>query len=97
MKARIKKTGEIAKIYGVDVRVGEYGSVTYYGADDVELIPDTPTTGSIDWEQRRFELVKAAMQVQTIVNPAFDYKDIAEWAIKQADAVLAEYKKGGEK
>lgn len=48
MKARIKKTGEIAEIYGADVRVGENGSVTYYGADDLELIPDTPT----EWHDR---------------------------------------------
>lgn len=101
MKARIKKTGEILKVADYAVIAMEncdsYGNPLEYTPEQVELIPDTPTTDNIDWEARRFELVKAAMQGLSTLRTWNTEQDLAEWAIKTADVVLAEYRKGGER
>lgn len=56
MKARIKATGEMVEVEGTCLING--GS-TYIPASELEsFVEETP----IDWEQRRFELAKAAMQ-----------------------------------
>lgn len=66
MKARIKETGEV-----IDVECCFYAKV---GSTDpiipnglLEILKDDET---IDWEQRRYELAKAAMQ-GVLSNPAF--------------------------
>lgn len=66
MKARIKETGEI-----IDVECRFYAKI---GSTDpiihnslVEVLKDDEI---IDWEQRRYELAKAAMQ-GVLSNPAF--------------------------
>lgn len=99
MKARIKATGEV-----VDVIRPLYESRFYrkddpimdYRRDELEFIED-----SIDWEQRRFELVKAAMQGifenSNISSFKLTHEGIAQCCVKQSDAIIAEYKKGGNK
>ena len=63
MKARIKKTGEIiniAEYAKVELEsCDSYGIPIEYGFDEVEILQDK--SDDIDWEQRRFELVKTAM------------------------------------
>jgi len=64
MKARIIQTGEIVTILAIST---EHMTIQCYGNDgivrleslsrgDIEIIPDTEKT--IDWEQRRYEIVK---------------------------------------
>ena len=64
MKARIIETGEIVTIIAIST---EHMTIQCYGNDgivrlislsrgDIEIIPDTGKT--IDWEQRRYEIVK---------------------------------------
>lgn len=102
MKARIKETGEILKVADYAVIAMEHcdshGNPLEYKPEDIELIPDTHSPKEIDWEQRKFELVKAAMQ-GLLSTEAFSEQtesSIAKMAIEQADAVLAEYRKGNE-
>lgn len=68
MKARIKATGKIVEVEGTCLING--GS-TYIPASELEsFVEETP----IDWEQRRFELTKAAMQGM-LSNPSYDVFD----------------------
>lgn len=55
-----------------------------------------------DWEQRRYEIAKAAM-VGRLASPIIEgidpnpsMQDVCIWAVKFADALIAELKKGGE-
>lgn len=55
-----------------------------------------------DWEQRRYERAKAAM-VGRLASPIIEgidpnpsMQDVCIWAVKFADALIAELKKGGE-
>lgn len=56
------------------------------------------TLRSPDWEQRRYEIAK-----NILPNTIFDFLDDneirngAQYAVKCADALIAELKKGGEK
>ena len=67
MKAKIIKTGEIiniAEYAKIELDVCDsYGNPIQLKPDDIELIPDVKEDNcpNIDWEQRRFELAKAAM------------------------------------
>lgn len=69
MKAKIRKTGEIiniAEYAKIELDVCDsYGNPISVRPEDVELIPDVKEDNclNIDWEQRRFELAKAAMVV----------------------------------
>lgn len=66
MKAKIIKTGEIINIEYAQIaleKCDSYGNPISVRLEDVELIPDVKEDAfpKIDWEQRRFELAKAAM------------------------------------
>lgn len=56
-----------------------------------------------DWEKRRYEIAKAAMAGQLAspiiegVDPNPSMQDVCIRAVKFADALIAELKKGGEK
>lgn len=60
------------------------------------------TLRSPDWEQRRYEIAKAAMVGRLAspiiegVDPNPSMQDVCIWAVKFADALIAELKKGGE-
>ena len=67
MKARIKATGEIVKLaeYAM-ITLGthdSWGNPIELKPEEVELIPDVKEDNfpKINWEQRRYELAKAAM------------------------------------
>lgn len=61
-----------------------------------EKEPEKDAVSSIDWEQRRFELVKDLICELLKLRPhTMSVEDVARFAIKQADVVLAEYRKGG--
>ena len=91
MKEKIKKTGEI-------INVAEYAKVTTdkcdsYGTpiefdyDEVEFIQDD--TSNINWEQRRFILIKGIIQGMCInLDDNANYKLMANYAIKQADTII---------
>ena len=63
----------------------------------------TDSECDIDWEQRRYEIAKTVVHGQLTgpiidgVDPNPSISDLAKLAVKIADALLAELKKGGEK
>ena len=61
---------------------------------DIEKV----VTNDIDYEQRRFELVKAAMQglLSTCSPGLLDKNFLAALSIDYANTVISEYMKGGE-
>lgn len=95
MKARIKETGLITDVSGVKLkkkcvtpRGEEYLEFTF-PIEEVEIIKD-----DIDWEQRRFDLLKLAFQEYSSRGWKFnDYKENIKFIIKEVDAVLKEYRK----
>lgn len=103
MKARVKETGAIIDVInlskievdcGEDVYV-EQENMVAYKEDELEFL-DVPKSKDIDWKQRRFELIKAALQ-GLCANPEI-YKmgvvesSIAVYAIEQANAVIEKLK-----
>lgn len=111
MKARVKATGEIINIADY-ARVtldkcDSYGSPIELSFDEVEILQER--SDNIDWEQRRYELAKAAMQGilsdKEEVNFACactEYKEnekhtvpkaVARYAVSCADAFIEELKK----
>lgn len=111
MKARIKETGEIGDVLCWDdvektkLSILLKGSVCTIPYQNIEIIQ---LGSSVDWEQRRYELAKAAMQgilsdeeeVRYACSEA-DYKKgekhtvpkgIARFAIACADALIDELK-----
>lgn len=104
MKARIIETGEEITIIGVSK---EWGTAQYYGSDgiyrqrtfrDRELKLLDTTESPIDWEQRRYEIAKDAMNgilsapVVAGVNPNPSFKDIATFSVRLANALIKELK-----
>lgn len=105
MRAKIKATGEIMKLADY-ARItldacDSYGNPIELSPEEVELIPDLEPKRlylqednfpNINWEQRRYEIAKSAM---LFFQQEFktDYQFIAERAVKQADALIAELKK----
>lgn len=105
MKARVISTREIVDVIAVDIDdtlsvITRYiykeidGAREWY---DHELYFDVQEDEKpIDWEQRRFELVKAALQ-GFLSNPdntcvEAGNKLIAEWSVSYADAVISKLK-----
>lgn len=101
MKAKVKDTGEI-----VDVRFAIHPNRdvadTYwwckdkeesYHKSELEFIEDT-----IDWEQRRYDLAKNAMNsiltapVVEGVNPNPSAEDVAIYSVTLADALIRKLK-----
>lgn len=99
MKARIKETGEIGDVLCWDdvektkLSILLKGSVCTIPYQNIEIIS---LGSSIDWEQRRYELAKAAMQGfcgnshQQIMDA--DSNMVAEWSIGFADSLIKKLK-----
>ena len=85
MKARIKETGEIV---GTALVKGRYFKVS-----ELDFFDNFET---IDWEQRRYELAKAAMQGYCIALGINDdsetYDDIAIGSLRVADVLIKKLK-----
>ena len=99
MKARIKETGEIGDVLCWDdvektkLSILPKGSVCTIPYQNIEIIQ---LGSSIDWEQRRYELAKAAMQ-GFCSNPhqqimSADSNIVAEWSIGFADSLIEKLK-----
>lgn len=92
MKAKVIETGKTVEV--VDKRYPMSGNLYYedidtkkhYGADELKPLRE------IDWEQRRFELAKAALQGMATLRVWNDENDLADWSLKIADAVIMKLK-----
>lgn len=99
MKVKIKETGEIINIaeYAkvITDKCDSYGDPIEFDYDEVELIQDTSQDKEIDWEQRRFELIKVALSgycsKQELITLGSD-KQIARYTIDTIDELIKELK-----
>lgn len=65
-----------------------------YVMEDVEVIPTiTEPSTDPDWEQRRYELAKAAMQAQLSLQPSPDLKEAVEYSVYVSDLMISELQK----
>lgn len=98
MKARIKATNEIVDVYFDNF----YGLWAVKGNPEVKYAPNALELleeKDIDWEERRYEIVKQIMDSQlsccgyerSMIEPA------VKFSVECADALITELKKGGEK
>lgn len=70
-------------------------SVIFAKVDDDEL-HTTPNVkaGTVDWGQRRYEIAKECVAV--LMRNEITLHDAAKISVEQADALIAELKKGGQ-
>lgn len=104
MKAKVKDTGEVFRVLDLDSEriLIKYGSeVKALRLHEVDLIPESAEgyqKREIDWEQRRYDIAKNAMNgllsapVIAGVNPNPSVKDIATLSVRLADALIKELK-----
>ncbi len=103
MKAKIRSTGEIVDVSPSGVTSVQRACTKYATKDGRELLDlALEFLPNIDWEQRRYEIAKEAMNgllsapVVDGVDPNPSVKDTATLSVKLADALIEELK-GGEK
>lgn len=110
MKKRIIKTGEIVEVVSYsayNLYRDKSDWVSYIDSNGVEHPAESglnflwdfedveeELTKEIDWEGVR---IKAAIEAVQVFASVYDrsYKDTAKMAVSQADALIAELKKGG--
>lgn len=93
MKARIKATEEIVEVEGLfDVGTALVNG-RYFKVSELDFFDNFET---IDWEHRRYELAKSAMQGYCIALGINDdsetYNDIAIGSLRAADALIKKLK-----
>lgn len=102
MKVRVKETGEIINIADY-ARVtldkcDSYGSPIELSFNEVEIFQER--SDNIDWEQRRYEIAKSAMQgllcapIIEGIEPNPTPQELARAAVRNANALIEELKKG---
>ena len=94
MKARIKETGEIIDVEcRFYAKIGSTDPIIHNGL--VEVLKDDEI---IDWEQRRYEIAKSMMAAflsNSCSNVYMNtYENQAQEAVKYADMLIDELKKG---
>lgn len=103
MKAKIKDTEEVVDVHwegDLDAWLGKLASGRFREFKEREL--EFLDTNNIDWEQRRYEMAKFALQgfcanSELSIVHGTTFRQITEWSIEIADILIAELKKGGEK
>lgn len=91
MKARIKLTGEIVNIKDLYDDGTALVNDKYFKVSELDFFSET-----IDWEQRRYELAKAAMQGfcsnshEQVMSASLNIT--AEWSLGFADALIKKLK-----
>lgn len=103
MKAKIKDTGEVVDVHwegNLDAWLGKLPSGRFREFKEREL--EFLETNNIDWEQRRYEIAKEMLPITyqesrniLLRGGDVDTPDIIESAVKFADMLIAELKKGG--
>lgn len=99
MKAKYKKTGEIVDVSPSGSETVQYKCSTFDTKDGrrfydmaLDFLPE------INWEQRRYELAKGAMNsiltAPSGTNPNPSAEDVAMYSVRLADALIKELKGG---
>lgn len=93
MKARVKATGEIVGVEDLYDDGTALVKGRYFKVSELDFFDNFET---IDWEQRRYELAKSAMQGYCIALGINDdsetYDDIAIGSLRAADALIKKLK-----
>ena len=93
MKARIKSTGVLVDVIPRLNVNAQHSKDNIYVCDNMVFRECELDFSAIDWEQRRYELAKAAMQgfcsKQVMIA---DSNMTAEWSIGFADALIKKLK-----
>ena len=110
MKAKVKTTGEIIDVSrtediitlrGVEKQyVDNKSEWRTYVQSELDFIKEEPQR-DIDWEQRRFELIKSAIQgfcanSEPSIVQGTTFQQLAERSIEMADIIIVELRKGGQ-
>lgn len=95
MKARIKATGEIVEVEDLYDDGTALVKGRYFKVSELDFFDNFET---IDWEQRRYEIAKS-MMAAFLSNSCSDvymntYENQAQEAVKYADMLIDELKKG---
>jgi hypothetical protein len=91
MKARVKSTGKIVEIKNLYDDGTALVNDKYFKVSELDFFSET-----IDWEQRRYELAKAAMQGfcsnshEQVMSASLNIT--AEWSLGFADALIKKLK-----
>ena len=105
MKAKVIATGEIVDVIAVDVD-DTLSVITRYIYKEIDGIREwydhelffdiQEKEKSIDWEQRRFELVKSALQgwVASEDDRQYTIQEVIDIIFPLADAIIAKLKEG---
>lgn len=96
MKAKYKNTGEIVEIDAVSIVFKDITNDKFCRGDEIDFV----TEPEIDWEQRRYEIAKSALQgfcanSEPSIARGTTFNQLAAWSIEMADILIAELKKGG--
>lgn len=96
MKAKYKNTGEIVEIDAVSIVFKDITNYKFCRGDEIDFV----TEPEIDWEQRRYEIAKSAIQgfcanSEPSITQGTTFNQLAAWSIEMADILIAELKKGG--
>ena len=96
MKAKIKATGEVFNIASYATVTldnhDSFGNLLEKKFEEVEIMQEK--SSDIDWEQRRFELIKAIISgLVTHIDENFTCEGVAAVCIHIADNVLKELNK----
>lgn len=102
MKAIYKSTGEIVEVEPAGIRSCSVVALSMYEAKDGRIFPmyALEFEKDIDWERRRYEIAKAALQgfcanSEPSIATGTTFQQITGWSIEIADILIAELKKGG--
>ena len=95
MKARIKSTGELVEVEDLYDDGTALVNGRYFKVSELDFFDNFET---IDWEQRRYEIAKS-MMAAFLSNSCSDvymntYENQAQEAVKYADMLIDELKKG---
>lgn len=100
MKAKVKNTGEIVDVHPNGEKTIHLRCTNFATGDGRELLDmELDFLPTIDWEQRRYEIARAAMvgdlafPVVEGVNPNPDMTDVCKRAVRFADTLIEELKK----
>lgn len=91
MKARVKSTGKIVEIKNLYDDGTALVNDKYFKVSELDFFSET-----IDWEQRRYELAKAAMQGfcsnshEQVMSASLNIT--AEWSLGFTDALIKKLK-----
>lgn len=102
MKAKVKDTGEVVEVRPCSEPLK--ARLAFYETENGRKFPmfALEFEKEIDWEQRRYEIAKAAMQGRLsnqygdVLVGERDFEGVAESSVNFADALITELKKGGE-